>query len=155
QHRRRGAEGDDVGDGVVLLAELARRAEGPGQETVERVENRGDEQRQAGRLERLDGQVVAPVGDGRDGARAGDDGPGAEEDVQHRQQRGDDVYAAAEVRRLHAGSPIWAITVRPTFTFSRMLTFSCASGGKKMSTREPNLIIPTRSPRTTSWPSFL
>ena len=47
------------------------------------------------------------------------------------------------------------MTVSATFTLSRMLDADRRVGGKKMSTREPNLIMPTRSPRTTSSPSFL
>src|SRR5207249_1287497 len=113
------------------------------------------EQREARRLEVVDGQVGAAAGDLREPARTGDDGPEAEEDVQHRHQCRDNEDAAADVRSLHARSPISAITVRPTLTFSRICTRMTASAGKKMPTREPNLIMPTRSPRTTSSPSFL
>ena len=51
EHGGRGAERDDVGERVVLLAELARRAELARHEAVERVEDRGEEERPAGVLE--------------------------------------------------------------------------------------------------------
>src|SRR5712692_7500541 len=153
------AEGNDVGEGIVFLAELAGGAETAGHQAVEGVEYRGDEDREAGDLEGLDGEVGAVVGYGLDAAGAVDDGAEAEEEVEDGEQRGHHVDTATEifsyVGALHHFAPSSAMTVRATFTFSRMPTLMIASCGKKTSTREPNLIMPTRSPRTTSSPSFL
>src|SRR5207253_10333046 len=120
---------------------------------------RCDEQREAGHLEVLDGQIASAVGHGLDAARAVDDGAESEKQIEDGKGSGNDVDAAPEVLanvgRSHARSSISAITVRPTFTFSRIRTLMVAAGEQKTSTRDPNLIMPIRSPRTTSSPSFL
>src|SRR5205823_6116717 len=104
--------------------------------SVERVEHRRDQQRDAGDLERVDREIGSPRRDGLDAAHAVHDRTKAEENIQHREQRGNDVDAAAQiladVRTLHHFAPSSATTVRPTCTLSRIPTLITASAGKNM-----------------------
>src|SRR5207248_6613492 len=107
-----------------LLPELAGGAELPRGEPVEGIEDRRDQQRDAGDLEEGDGAIGLARGNGLYGAHAVHDRAEAEEDVQHREQRRHDVDAAAQVlpdvRPLHHFAPSSATTVSPTFTLSRI-----------------------------------
>src|SRR5205807_1692179 len=125
---------DDVRQRVILLAELARGAELARDQSVERIEDRRDQQRNAGDLERGDGKVRASRRHRLARAQAVHDGTEAEENIQDREERRHDIDAAAEVladvRPLHHFAPSSATTVRPTFTLSRIATLMTASAGK-------------------------
>src|SRR5205814_6378275 len=104
----------------------------------------GDEEHPGGMLEVRGGEVEAVVGDGFDAEHGVDHRAEPEEQVQHREEGRDDEHAPAEVLAdlgFHSMSPSSAITVRATFTLSRICTRIRTSAGKKMSTREPNLIM--------------
>ena len=81
----RATERHDIGERVVLFAELARRRKLPGEESVERVEDRREKERQTGDFEEVDRQVGAAVDDGLDSARAVDDRSKSEEQIQARE----------------------------------------------------------------------
>src|SRR5207253_9348729 len=124
----------------------------PRHQSVEGIEDRREENRQAGRPEVVDDEEIVPSGHRLERAHRIEDAAESEEEIEDRKRRRNHVDAAAKVLlqialRHHS---ISAMTVSATFTlsFSATLMFVCA--GKNMSTREPNLIMPTRSPRTAS-----
>ena len=99
-----------------------------------------------------------------------DDGDESEEDVAGGEQRGQRVGGAAGRREGERGSKNRCLKVslrhlRPALRRARMLeppetrspgfTLISHSGPRKTSTREPNLMSPTRSPLATGSPSFL
>ena len=132
EHGRRGAERDAVGERVVFLAEFARGAELTRDQSIKRVENCREEKRQTRELEELNRQIVAPVRDGFDTARAVDDGAESEKKIQDRERRRNDVDAApkvfSNVGSFHPRSSISPMMVSPTFTFSRILMLILAVG---------------------------
>src|ERR1017187_4855662 len=102
--------------------------------------------------------------DGRDGLGDGEEAGG---NVDHGKQGGQQEHAAAKpglglgfgqsvIAAVHSGSPsgMTASTLDPPLTRWPTLTRRAASAGSSTSTREPNLMRPTRWPRSTVSPSL-
>src|SRR5437867_8332131 len=132
---RRGAEAHHIHEAVELRAEPragARQARHP---AVERVEDAREEDVPAGAIELA--------------ARRQHHGPNAEEQVEQREQARHDDHDAPHVgagERLHGAYS--ANTVAPACTRSPTATRTVdrAATGTNTSTREPNRMIPIRSP---------
>ena len=157
QDRRRDAEGNDVGQRVELDAEFAGGARQPRDAAVEHVEHdrKADERR--GRFELAAHRV--------------DDARVAAEHVAHRDQAGQQVHAAPDaLARSILGAAeeadaslglcqhgylecSTAMTVSPPRTLSPTFTVMAAFAGTNTSMRDPNFMMPSRSPAFTLAPS--
>src|ERR1035438_9843952 len=164
-------EGDDVGEGIKFFAEIALGVGHAGDAAVEAIEKHG-------KADCHRGEIQMP---GFDGSSAGRLNNREESgcDIGGGKQRRQDVHAfahasAGTVRVATAGiqlfheeasrSPApaatgWATGKRaridaPPWTWSPSLTWMAASESKITSTRDPNLIRPTRWPRATWSPAF-
>ena len=137
QQRRRHAERNDVHQRVQLGTEAGPGVREPGHPAVEHVEDAGEDDEPSRPAE------VA--------VERGDDGPESEEQVAQRERarhhhhdlphRGTPGAAAAARDQLHS-----ATTVTPTRVVSPTRACTRAPSGRKRSTRDPNRIIPIRSP---------
>src|SRR3990170_2677558 len=139
EERRRDAERDEVGQGVVLHPELRGRLGHPGDPAVEAVEHHSHDDGRRGLLE------LAGVGRG--------DRVEPREQRSRRDQVGQYVDPPTDPvlpsdPSSHGSTPT---TLSPARTRSPSRTEREAEAGSRMSTREPNRMSPTRCPaRTTS-----
>ena len=166
------AEGDDVGEGIELAAEVAFGVGEAGDAAIEGVERDGEADGDGGVIEmmRREGGAFEALGDGEEAGR----------DVDRGEERGQDEHAAGrrrahgrEIRPSRRGGG-WAAVRRSNEQLRadggeqgigvaegrcglrrwlrrgrgrRGLTSGSAWPGRRMSVREPNLMRPTRSPR--------
>ena len=158
QDGRRNSERDDIGQRIELDAESARGAGEAGDAAVEHVEHDRKTDERCGRL-------VLPL-------HRVDNAGVAAEHVAQGEQAGQQVHAAAQApsRRIRRPSQEpetsffslqhdccrqcnTAITVSPPRTVSPTFTAIVALTGRYTSIREPNFMMPNRSPACTSAPA--
>src|SRR5271157_2073554 len=160
QQAGRDAKCDGVGQRIQLLAKLAAGVGHAGDASVQRVKGNGEQDGYGRPVQmRLRAAVAA---DGLDGLGDGKEAGG---DVAHGKQRRQQKHAAAQpglcpgfgqrrIAAVHSPSPfvMAASTLDPPLTRWPTFTRKVAWAGNSTSTLEPNLIRPTRCPRSTVSP---
>src|SRR5882672_497535 len=172
QHGRCDPEGDDVGERIQFPAEITAGVSHAGDGAVERIEEYGETNGNRSEIEVLRGSWRA-LRDLHQCVVSGSDVGGGEHGRQNvhtaaQAAIGPVVFAAHGMREFHLRAPTSAAlaptsspmpdsiasTLAPPRTRSPTLTCGIAVVSRRTSTREPNLIRPTRSPRPTESPTL-
>src|SRR5262249_7344861 len=149
EHRRRDSERDEIRERIVFFAELRSGMRPAGDAAVESVEHRRRDDEDGRRLERAldrppDREISAEEISDREECRQPEEAP---RKPLRESSRSNGPRLVQTLVHFHRARPVCpALTLSPSPT-----RISVASGGKT-STREPNRIMPTRSPRVKASP---